>query len=337
MKLFIFGSTGDLARGKIIPAFNYLEKNNLEIYALGRKGFNDEDYKNYVCKEDCSEKFKKKIHYIFVDYNLEDFCQFCLNSLDKEKINYFYVAFPPNLYEKILISLGKMKQIGFKIKILIEKPFGENFESSNQLKKIVKKWDLEKDLFLSDHYLFKKNVLKLKKQNFENIQIISIEKIGLEGRNSFYENVGVLKDMVQSHLFNILFKIMPDKNSLEKSVIKKFVFGVCRNPGTFLKTPTFVYVELEVKKKKIVFVSGKFMDKKESLIKIDGAPFSMGAGNSYVDLFNEFFMGKKRNFPKIDDTIFSWKLIEKFEKKKPEFVYYDAGSKIENILKLAKN
>ena len=333
MKLFIFGSTGDLVKRKVIPALNYVNGKDLEVYALGRRELRHEDYQDYVCEGICKKDFKQKIRYLLLNYNLDNFCDSCLNFLDKKEINYFYIAFPPKLYKKTLISLGKIKKSGFKIKILIEKPFGKNLENAKELIKIIREFNLKKDLFLSDHYLFKENVLNLKKQNFNSTKIISTEKIGLEGRDKFYEDVGVLKDMVQSHLLNILFKFIKNKKRLKKAEIEKFILARCEESDKNSKTPTFVYLKFKIKKESIILVSGKFMDKKETTVYIDDKKIEMGELNPYIILFENFFEGEKKNFPTIKNAIFAWEIIEDLEKKKPEIIYYKKGSKVENILK----
>src|SRR6056297_4238998 len=109
MKLFVFGSTGDLIKRKVLPTIQELNQEDLEVYALGRKDFNKELYRDFVCNGNCNGDFKERLHYIKIDYDSKDFCDECLDYFDKEKINYFYVALPPGLYKTMLISIGKLK------------------------------------------------------------------------------------------------------------------------------------------------------------------------------------------------------------------------------------
>ena len=175
MKLFIFGSTGDLVKRKVLPALQALDEDKLEIWAIGRRNFTNEIYRDFVCGKKCNSLFKKRINYIKIDFEKGNLCEFREDILDRNRTNYFYISMPPKFFDKILISLTKLKERGFKIKILMEKPFGENLEHAKKLKKIIQKGNLEKDIFLSDHYLFKKNIISLKKNNFEKIKLISIE------------------------------------------------------------------------------------------------------------------------------------------------------------------
>jgi len=305
MKFFIFGATGDLIKRKGIPAL--VSIGNLSVYAFGRKEFTDEEYKNFICDEKCPDSFKKNLHYVKIDYDSDNFCNSCLEILDRENFNYFYIALPPSLYKKILIFLGNLKRNGFKIRVLLEKPFGESLNDALELTKIINKFDLEKDLFLSDHYLFKENVIKLKKADFNEIKIVSFEKIGLEGRKNYYDDIGSLKDMVQSHLLNILFKII-DAEELEKFRTEKFILaqygngkdkGYVKDLGKISDTPTFAYLELKAGRKKIILSSGKSMNEKETSIEIDNKKIFMGELNPYPLLFKEFLHEKKENFPSI--------------------------------------
>ena len=96
-----------------------------------------------------------------------DFCSVCSDFLDKDKTNYFYLSIPPKFFNELLVFLSQLKKKGIKVKILIEKPFGENLEYAKQLEKLIKNGDIEDDVFLSDHYLFKKNIINLEKRNFK--------------------------------------------------------------------------------------------------------------------------------------------------------------------------
>jgi glucose-6-phosphate 1-dehydrogenase len=340
LKLFIFGSTGDLIKRKIFPALQEINKKDLEIYAIGRREFDNNSYISFSCQK-CSNKFKEKINYLKINFESKDLLKNYKYILNKNKTNYFYLALPPRLHQQIIIYLGELKNKGFKLKILIEKPFGENLENGKELDNLLEKYNLKQDLFLADHYLFKQNILKLKKRDFNKIEIVSKEKIGIEGRNVFYDKIGAIKDMVQSHLLNILFRILKDKKELENLKVIKFICGQYGN-GTSegykkeikkeSNTETFVYLEIKIKNKKIKLITGKELDKKESFVKIDNKKILMGSENSYIKLFEEFFKNKKENFPTIEQSILSWEIIKNLEKRKSKLIYYPKGSRIKEII-----
>jgi len=341
MKLFIFGSTGDLIKRKVLPTLQTLQKKNLEIWSIGRRNFTNETYKNFVCNNKCNSSFKDKINYIQINFEKQNICKFCKKILDKNKTNYFYISMPPRSFDKILISLAKLKKEGFKIKILIEKPFGENLTHAKNLEKIIKKENLKKDVFLSDHYLFKKNIINLKKTNTKKIQIISIEKLGLEKRKNYYDNIGALKDMVQSHFFNILFKLLKNPEELKSLKILNYIqaqygngvnTGYVKELGKQSQTETFVYLKIKLNKQEFIFITGKGFNKKQSQLKIDDKTLSFKQGNPYSLLFSKFFSEKKEFFPTISNAILSWEIIEKINIKKSKLKYYKKGSSLNQIL-----
>ncbi len=341
MKLFIFGSTGDLTKRKVLPALQSLKKENLKIYALGRRDFTNEVYQKFICKKECNKNFKKKINYIQINYNSKNICKACIPHLNKQEKNYFYVSLPPKLYKQTLISLGKLKKQDYKLKILIEKPFGGDLKDSKEIKKTIKRNNLQGEIFISDHYLFKEKILNLEKKKFKKLKLISVEKLGLERRVNFYDDIGAIKDMIQSHLINVLFKIIPNINELKNFKIEKFYRGQYGNGknkgyvkelGRKSQTETFAYILINTGKRKIEFITGKAFNKKDSRIIIDNKEILIGSENSYVKLFKKFFSNNKEHFPNIKEIIFAWKITEKLLKKEPNLFYYNKNSNLREVL-----
>lgn len=340
MKLFIFGSTGDLVKRKVLPALQelFVEKKaeELEIFALGRKDFTEKVYRDFVCEGKCIAGFRKKINYLKVDFEKRGICGECLKLLDKEKENLFYISLPPSILEKIFMYIAIISK-KFKIRILVEKPFGNSFENARKISEIIEKNKLY--VHLSDHYLFKDGFFKAKKEienkieKVNEIEIVSIEKLGLEGRN-YYDETGAIKDMIQSHFLNMLFEIINPKE-LEKSEIEKFARGQYGNGkdkgyvkelGKSSETETFVDVSFKTNKKKIRFVTGKAFKEKISFIKIDDKTFNLeDKENPYKNLFLDFFNNKKEKFQIIENALSAWKIAEVLEKNKPKLEYYDKG------------
>lgn len=308
VKLFIFGSTGDLVKRKVLPALKKIK--NLEVYAIGRRNLTTQDYKKQF-------NTKLNIHYLKLDFEQKDFCLGCLNFLDKKETNYIFLALPPALQEKILEQIIMLKQRNLKLKILIEKPFGHNLESALHLNSLIVKEKLENDVFISDHYLFKKQTYNLKPINFKNLRIISLEKLGLAGR-IHYDEVGALRDMIQSHFLNITFKLL---NNPAEEFSKIEILSSSRaqyknyekDLGKKSDTETYVHLIMKTKTKILEFETGKAFKTKKSFIEIDGRKTNLtDSPNPYTQMFLDFFSNNKESFPK--HTLLAWRILEKIQK-----------------------
>ena len=174
------------------------------------------------------------------------------------------------------------------------------------------------DVHISDHYLFKKNILALHKQTFSKLKIVSVEKLGLEGRASYYDSTGALKDMVQSHFLNIVFKLFDDFSDFK--VIKyerKQYDGYESELGKKSDTETFVHLIIESKEKIFEFITGKAFNSKESYIEIDGKRVEIDSSeNPYMEKFRRFLNSETNDFPDLEHTFLAWKIIESLPKAK---------------------
>lgn len=315
MKLFIFGSTGDLVKRKVLRALQELDFDKLDIFAIGRRNMEKREYQDFICSDWCRPDFRNKLHYVSINFEKLDLKDF-VDYLDKNGNNYFYLSLPPALIENVLIFLGKVKDAGYKLKVLSEKPFGVSLKSALKFEKIVGELNFEDDFFISDHYLFKKNFLKLPK-NFSKVKIVSVESVGLEGRVGYYDSVGAMRDMIQSHFLNLVIKNMNFKFDLDDFEVDNFIRGqyegYVEDLGSPSKTETYVRIDFSSKGKNFEFITGKSFSHKEGFIEVDGELFEMGGDNSYVEIFNRFLDGKMEGFPTIEDSILAWKIIQRFE------------------------
>jgi glucose-6-phosphate 1-dehydrogenase len=134
----------------------------------------------------------------------------------------FYLAVPPSQFSRIVRCLGEAnltrQEKGAWRRIVIEKPFGHDLESARQLNREIREVVDESQIFRIDHYLGKETVQNILAFRFANgifepiwnrryidhIQITVAEKVGVEGRGSYYEEAGALRDMVQNHMFQLL-------------------------------------------------------------------------------------------------------------------------------------
>ena len=175
------------------------------------------------------QSFAQGIYYIAGDINDPDCYKRMtelLDQIDRERgtagNRVFYLSVAPSLYSEAIEQIGaanlaRPKQ-GSWTRIIIEKPFGHDLESAKQLNQDVAKVFEEEQVYRIDHYLGKETVQNLLVFRFANgifepiwnhryidhVQITNAEAIGVEGRGGYYETAGVLRDMIQNHVFQVL-------------------------------------------------------------------------------------------------------------------------------------
>lgn len=196
--LIIFGASGELAKHKLLPAVEKLPKN------VSITGFARSPKPRYF-----------KHEYIRGQYdNPEDYEKL---KIHKNIITIAYLSVPPVAFAPIIENLGKLKKKS-DLRIIIEKPFGTSEKSAHELYKQCQKYFEDDDVYLLDHYLGKssvQNILELRHSNkilnlllkgkeIANIQISNIESVGIENRLGYFDEVGTIKDVFQSHLLQVL-------------------------------------------------------------------------------------------------------------------------------------
>ncbi|MBI4361506.1 glucose-6-phosphate dehydrogenase (NADP(+)) [Candidatus Micrarchaeota archaeon] len=247
--LVIFGITGDLASRKLLPALwnGFLNGRfkDLSIWGVGRKPWGNAGlHKNAreVCEpkdEKAWQAFEKKLEFFRVDVEDEkEFNGFC-EKLDGRSDLLFMLATLPSLYEKISARLGKLENKGYR-RLMIEKPFGHDLKSARALHAELAK-DFGEEVYPMDHYLGKsavRNIVVLRFSNplfepvwnnqyIQSVQIIQTEQQGVGHRAAFYDETGALKDMVQSHLVQMLARVamecpkkwVPAEVAKEKAIV----------------------------------------------------------------------------------------------------------------------
>jgi glucose-6-phosphate 1-dehydrogenase len=239
--IVIYGGTGDLTTRKLLPALCKLNSaqlldENFQVIITGRKNLTSEEYKEQFekkipskIKQDLNfkkgfEDLKSKIFYIQANPDEETSSNDFAKQLTKLSNNYehprlFYLALPPKQivnyidFTKPLIRENKNLD-----RIIVEKPFGNNLETSKKLNQKLLSVFANEDILRIDHYLGKEavqNILFLRFANtffepvwnnrfIENIQISFSEKIGIGTRAGYFEGVGILRDVVQNHLLQVL-------------------------------------------------------------------------------------------------------------------------------------
>jgi len=237
----IFGASGDLANLKLFPAIYELAlqkrfTKNFTIFGYARSNMSQNEFKkrfaDSVKKHINKLVFNQKVlddllthaHYQQGQYNsekdYENFAKALLKAHKGKKVyNLAFFAIPPIAFKPVVENLSKIrKKIGQKVDLMIEKPFGEDRKSAGELFQFVSNHFDKENLFLIDHYLGKAAVrsifplrynntilnLLLKGHAISNIQISALETTGVDERIGFFDDVGIIKDMIQSHLLQIL-------------------------------------------------------------------------------------------------------------------------------------
>ena len=258
--MVVFGATGDLMRNKLLPAlFSLLKKNQLgsEFFIIGfaRRPFTNDRFRKMLMESIKNkdsvlvEKLLRNIYYqqgLFEDKKGYEQLITKLNTFDKKMgaciTRLFYLATPPDNYETILdflrhtkLSEGCGQGSSKWTRVIIEKPFGKDLETAKALdKKLADTFD-EKQIFRVDHYLGKETVQNILTFRFANgifepiwnnkfidhVQITLAESKGVGLRGKFFDGVGLLRDVGQSHLMQLIAGVaMEQPRSFTKEYLR---------------------------------------------------------------------------------------------------------------------
>ncbi len=221
-KLLIFGITGDLAQRKLLPALTQIVASgavgDIEIIGVSRQ---KTKLANVVPKE--LVKITKVLTMDLAKLSDYKTLKQQLNVGKTEQL-VIYLSVPPLAATRIADNLGAAKLNGKNVKILFEKPFGIDLESSKTMVERTSRYFKEDQIYRIDHFLAKgmaQNIISFRASNaifrqvwnnksIESVEILAVEKIGIEGRASFYEQTGALRDVLQGHLMQLLSLVLMD-------------------------------------------------------------------------------------------------------------------------------
>lgn len=335
--ILIFGASGDLTHRKLIPELYSLYKKDrlpdVKIVGTSRSDFENEEFRDRLLQglkmfnpeayqQSSWESFSKNIYYQSGDLtDPEDYGKLSslISSLEDRPSNrLYYLAISPEFYQQTIFNLGKSglakqeESPGSPWRhVIIEKPYGRDLETARELNQLVHKVFSEDQVYRIDHYLGKEtaqNILFFRFANtifepvwdrryIDNVQITVAESIDVGHRAGYYDKAGILRDMFQNHLFQLLslvameapasfnadairnerVKLLRSIRPLkrEDSVASQYL-GYCSTEGVAenSRTPTFAALKLYVDNwrwKGVPFYlrSGKSLETKATEITIE--------------------------------------------------------------------
>jgi len=243
--MIIYGASGDLTKRKLLPALANLAREGLLSEQFAIVGFAFDQMSTDIFREKLTQGVKElsdspideklwawfveRIYYVQGDFSdaaayqrLKEQIAAAQKAHNTEGNLFHYLAVAPRFFSPIVRKLGEggltQETNDHWVRVIVEKPFGHDYESAIQLNKELKEILTEKQIYRIDHYLGKEtvqNVLVFRFANsiieplwnrtyIDHVQITAAETVGVEHRGAFYETAGALRDMVPNHLFQLL-------------------------------------------------------------------------------------------------------------------------------------
>jgi glucose-6-phosphate 1-dehydrogenase len=245
LSIVVVGASGDLAQRKIFPALFALYcqgflPESFNLFGFARSAMSDVEFRNritenltcrYVPGESCEQRmdeFLARCRYVRGSYESRDSFLDLYTVMRQTESGgpvdrFYYLAIPPSVFLDVARAIGDAGLVNCGAaepwsRVVIEKPFGRDRESSDELTQALSQVFSEEQTYRIDHYLGKEviqNLLVLRFANIvfeplwnrdfiESVHIVWKENLGLEGRGGYFDRFGIIRDVIQNHLFQIL-------------------------------------------------------------------------------------------------------------------------------------
>ncbi len=237
LAVLVLGASGDLAKKKTFPSLfqlycgGYLPENTM-IFGYARSSMSDQDFHKSIVRglkgqPDAVDDFLKHCHYRSGQYDdvnrlksvAEEMAAFESKSGKRGCNRLFYFAVPPDVFAPAASAIKRAAMVdrGWN-RLIVEKPFGRDYESSEELSRKLTSSFTEEQIYRIDHYLGKEMVQNLLLMRFSNrifeplwnsqsVKMVTItfkEDIGTEGRGGYFDHYGIIRDVMQNHLLQVL-------------------------------------------------------------------------------------------------------------------------------------
>ena len=264
--IVFFGGTGDLALRKLLPSLYHAHKDGVlhpdgRIHALGRKALGQDGYLALLeervrprlgehADEPMWKTFLARVHFHVLDAQQPQHYTKLANVLGPPsgRVVVCYLATAPSLFIPICEHLAAAGLNHPNVRVVLEKPLGHDLPSSNAINEAVGQCFTENQIYRIDHYLGKESVQNLlavrfgntlfeplwRREWIDNVQITIAEELGVEERGDFYDRTGALRDMLQSHLLQLLCMVaMEPPASLTEDAVRDEKLKVLRSLKPF--------------------------------------------------------------------------------------------------------
>ena len=230
-----FGASGDLARKQVFPALHAMvAAGELHVPVVGvahsdwtvddlRKRAKESCLEHGIADDDDLTKLLGLLDYVDGDYRSSDTFDALKKALKGASRPAHYLAIPPSLFGTVIDGL-RGAGLHENARVIVEKPFGRDLASAEELDDLVERAFPETSIFRIDHYLGKDEIMNLlyfrfanailepvwNRDHIDHIEITIAEDFGVQGRGAFYESAGALRDVVENHIFQIVALLAMD-------------------------------------------------------------------------------------------------------------------------------